>query len=273
MMANIFLISELTNMAHLCGDDYYKNQGDIILVTDAINHLNHLGLKGMAKAYENQLSQPAYSKLGFEDRFSLFIVAELNERSNRKINRLLKTAQMRQNDASLEEVDYRASRCIDQSLISSLSTCHWIEQRQNLIITGATGTGKSWLACAFGKQACRYGIATQFFTMTHFYEQIALSMLDGTLPRLRKQLIKIKLLILDDFGIGGIDTKIGPVLLDIIDQHSLHGAIIITSQFPSEKWYDLFDDPTIADAILDRILHKSHSIKLKGTSMRKSMRK
>lgn len=241
------------------------------MVQQTIEDLKVLGLKGMLKAYEIQLDQSSASSMSFESRFSQIVDSEKCERNNRKVSRLLKAAKLRQNSACLEDLNYRADRCIDQSLINSLSTCHWINQRQNVIITGATGTGKSWLACAIGKQACRNGLSSFFITATHLYEHISAAMLDGSLLKFRRQITKSNLLIIDDFGIGGIDLKIGPILLEIIDQQTLHGALIITSQFPTNKWYDLFNDPTIADAILDRVLHRTHFIKLQGSSMRKSL--
>jgi len=228
-----------------------------------------LSLSGMLKAFEAQSEQPQIAALGFEERLSLLLEAEANTRDNKRISRLTKAAKMRQNQAALEDINYHPSRGLDKALIAELSTCQWIDKRQNLVITGATGTGKSWLACAFGKQACRYGYPAIFLTATHLYEQITAATMAGTLPKLRTQLIKSRLLIIDDFGIGGIDTQLGPILLDIIDQHALQGSLIITSQFPTEKWYDLFNDPTVADAILDRVVHKSHFMKLKGESQRK----
>ena len=128
---------------------------------------------------------------------------------------------------------------------------------------------RSWLACAFGQQACRLGIAAYYTTATRLFEELSLCRTDGTLAKKRRQLSRLPLLIIDDLGIGGIDPQIGPILLEIFDQQSQEGALIITSQYPPEKWYDLFGDPTIADAILDRVVHRSHSINLKGESMRK----
>ncbi|MDH6164791.1 IS21-like element helper ATPase IstB [Leclercia adecarboxylata] len=234
-----------------------------------VSLMHTLSLSGMVKAFEIQSEQPQMFALGFEERLSILLEAEANTRENKRITRLTKAAKMRQHQAALEDVHYLPSRGLDKALIADLSTCQWIDKRQNLVITGATGTGKSWLACAFGKQACRHGYPAIFLTATHLYEQITAANMAGTLPKLRTQLIKNRLLIIDDFGIGGVDIQLGPILLDIIDQHALQGSLIITSQFPTEKWYDLFNDPTIADAILDRVVHKSHFLKLKGESQRK----
>lgn len=231
--------------------------------------LQALGLQGMLRALNRQVEDPSIQKLNFDERFALLLDAETGDREGRKIERLLKAAKMRQAHASLEDVDYRASRGIDPAQVASLGDCAWITRRQNMVLTGLTGTGKSWLACAFGKQACRSGYSVYFTTATQLYESLIGAQADGTLSKLRRQLVKTQLLIIDDFGIGGIDVHLGPILLDIIDQQSMQGSLLITSQFPPEKWYDLFNDPTVADAILDRIVHRAHFMELKGESMRK----
>lgn len=231
--------------------------------------LQALGLNGMLRVLNRQLEEPQTQKLSFDERFAMLLDAEVNDRDGRKIERLLKAAKLRQPSACLEDVDYRASRGIDAAMVASLGDCAWIARRQNLALTGVTGTGKSWLACAFGKQACRSGYSVYFTTATLLFENLVTAQADGSLPKLRRQLVKTQLLIIDDFGIGGIDVHLGPILLDIIDQQSMQGSLLITSQFPPEKWYDLFNDPTVADAILDRIVHRAHFMALKGESMRK----
>jgi DNA replication protein DnaC len=223
----------------------------------------------MLRVLNRQLDEPQTQKLSFDERFAMLLDAEVNDRDGRKIERLLKSAKLRQPSACLEDVDYRASRGIDAAMVASLGDCAWIARRQNLALTGVTGTGKSWLACAFGKQACRSGYSVYFTTATLLFENLVTAQADGSLPKLRRQLVKTQLLIIDDFGIGGIDVHLGPILLDIIDQQSMQGSLLITSQFPPEKWYDLFSDPTVADAILDRIVHRAHFMELKGESMRK----
>lgn len=240
-----------------------------MLNQQTMTQLQALGLQGMLRALSRQLDDLSIQKLSFDERFALLLDAESNDREGRKIERLLKAAKMRQANACLEDVDYRASRGIDPALVASLGDCAWITRRQNLVLTGLTGTGKSWLACAFGKQACRSGYSVYFTTATQLYENLIAAQADGTLSKLRRQLVKTQLLIIDDFGIGGIDVRLGPILLDIIDQQSMQGSLLITSQFPPEKWYDLFNDPTVADAILDRIVHRAHFMELKGESMRK----
>ena len=234
-----------------------------------VSNLHLLGLNGMARALTLQQEQPQVQKLSFEERFGMLVDAECGDRESRRIDRLLKAAKLRQSAACLEDVDYRPTRQLDQAMVMSLSDCAWIQRRQNLILTGATGTGKSWLACAFGRQACRTGYGVYYTTATQLFENLVIARADGSLPKLRRGLVKTQLLVIDDLGIGGIDNNLGPILLDIIDQQSSQGALLITSQFPPGKWYDLFNDPTVADAILDRIVHRAHFIELKGESMRK----
>lgn len=234
-----------------------------------LSKLQELGLNGMARALGLQQEQPPMQKLSFDERLGMLLDAESSDRDTRRIERLLKAAKLRQASACLEDVDYRPARQLDQAMVMSLTDCAWILRRQNLILTGATGTGKSWLACAFGRQACRTGYAVYYTTATQLFENLVTAQADGSLPKLRRLLIKTQLLIIDDLGIGGIDTNLGPVLLDIIDQQSTQGSLLITSQFPTGKWYDLFNDPTVADAILDRIVHRAHFMELKGESMRK----
>lgn len=234
-----------------------------------LDQLHALGLKGMARAWEIQMQQPDTQKMSFQERFGMIIDAEVSERDTRKIDRLLKTAKLRYSKAALEDIEYHAGRKLDRQFVMSLAECGWVRQRQNLIITGATGAGKSWIGCAFGVQACRMGLTTYYTTSTQLFEQLAMARADGSLPKLRRHLIKLQLLIIDDLGLGGIDSTLGPVLLEIVDLQSTHGSLLLTSQFPSEQWYDQFNDPTVADAILDRIVHRAHHLKLEGESMRK----
>ena len=231
--------------------------------------LGALGLHGMAQALNTQLDQAKFAQLSFENRLALLIEAEQTERFNKKISRLLKTAKLRQSNACLEDVDYRHERGLDPALLNTLATLEWVSRQQSLILTGATGTGKTWLACAFGNQACRNGHSVFFTTASQLYEQLICAQVDRSIGKLRRQLIKTRLLIIDDLGIGGVDVQVGQMLLDIIDQQSQNGSLLITSQFPVGKWYDFFNDPTIADAMLDRIVHRAHHIEIKGDSMRK----
>ncbi len=231
--------------------------------------LDQLGLKGMLRTLEYQQRQPEISKLSFEERLGMLVDAELSDRDNRKIDRLLKAAKLRHSDAALEAVNYKADRNLDRGELMTLANCTWIQQRQAVIFSGATGVGKSWLACALGKQACRQGYSVLYITANHLFEEMRVAIGDGSIGKLKRSLSRTGLLIIDDFGIGGIDVSLGPCFLEVVDMQSAVGALLITSQFPSEQWYDLFNDTTVADAVLDRILHRSHVIKLEGDSLRK----
>lgn len=231
--------------------------------------MKKLKLYGASKAFELQQTDKNYTTMPFEQRFSRLLEQEVQDRDNRKIDRLAKNAKFRYSQAVLEDIDYRSSRQLDPLKIQSLATGNWFCNNQNLIITGATGTGKSWLACAFGHQACRQHFSTFYIVASRLFESLYDAQVDGSLPKLRRLLTGVRLLIIDDLGIGGIHPQVEPILLDILDTQSIFGSLIFTSQFSTSKWYDFFSDPTIADAILDRIVHRSHLIELKGESMRK----
>lgn len=222
----------------------------------------------MGKGYKEQVSQPSMQALSFDERLALIVDRELYDRENRKLIRNIKNAKLR-HPARIEELNYHSSRGLEKQIIANLAECSWINSRQNLIITGPTGAGKSWLACAFATQACRRGHSALYKGATLLYEELKLAIGDGSLPRYRSSLAKVKVLILDDFGLSSVDPVVGHILLDIIDQRLHSGSLIITSQLPTENWHSMFNDPTLADAILDRIVHRSHRISLRGESMRK----
>lgn len=228
--------------------------------------LEQLGLRGMLRALQQTKDT---NKLSFDERFGMLVDIELSERETRRVDRLIKAAKLRHPRASLEEVEYKPSRKLDHATIMSLANCQWIQQRQAVILCGATGVGKSWLACALGKQACRNGFSTYYVTATQLFEDLRVALAAGTINKLKRSLSKIELLIIDDLGIGGIDVSLGPSLLEIIDLQSSVGALLVASQFPVERWYDLFNDSTVADAVLDRIVHRAHKINLAGESLRK----
>lgn len=182
--------------------------------------LNELSLKGALRALEFQYQQPDIHRLSLEERLGMLLDAEVSDRETRRIERLKKAAKLRHTRACIEDIDFHPSRQLDQSLLMSLADCTWIERHQNLILTGATGTGKSWVGCLFGDLACRHNFSTYYTTATQLFEDLSRAQLDSTLPKLRRMLVKTHLLILDDFGIGGIDSNLAPILLDIIDQQS-----------------------------------------------------
>jgi len=236
-----------------------------------LEKLHTLRLTGMAQALEKQRTLPQSEDLGFEERLGLLVDQEILYRDNRRLTRLLKAAKLRVN-ACVEDIDYRHPRGIDRSYLSTLITCQWIERRQNLCITGPTGTGKTWLACALGNQACRQGLSVRYFRVPRLFEQLRIAHGDGSYARLMNQLAKTDLLILDDWGIQKITAAQRNDLMEVIeDRHGLKSTLI-ASQLPIDHWHEYIGEATLADAILDRLLHASHRLPLKGESMRKKQR-
>ncbi len=238
------------------------------IASRTLSQLRALKMNSMAAAYEHQLEQPRLHEVGFDERFALLVDQELNERESRKLTRFVKEAGF-PDRANLEDIEYRSDRGLEKQRVVSLATCEWIRKQLNVIILGSTGVGKTWLACAFGTQACRFGFTVSFIRASDLYEQISTAILDGSLAKLRQMLQKPSLLIIDDFGLGQLTLQVAQVLLDVIDHRTRKGSLLITSQFPTAQWHDLLPDKTLADAILDRIVHQSHCLILKGESMRK----
>ena len=239
-----------------------------MLQQHTLEKLHALRLSGMATAFEQQLAQPAFEELSFEERFALLLDQEILYRDNRRLSRLLKAAKLRLN-ACVEDIDYRHPRGIDRSFMSALASCQWVQRHQNLCITGPTGSGKTWLACALGNQACRQGLSVRYFRLPRLFEMLRIAHGDGSYPRLMNQLAKTDLIILDDWGIQKIAAAQRNDLMEVIeDRHGLRSTLI-GSQLPIEHWHDFIGEATLADAILDRLLHNAHRLPLKGESLRK----
>jgi len=226
-----------------------------------------LGLTGMAHAWEEQQKQDL-ADLSFEDRLALLIDREMVERENKRTKARLRVATLRQ-PATPEDVDYRAARGLDRTTFVRLTSGEWIDQHQNLLITGPTGTGKTWLACALGHRACRDNRATLYQRVPRLLEALALARGDGRYARILKSLVRVQLLILDDWGLVPLTQDQRRDVLEIIDDRFGRASTIVTSQLPVDHWHSHIGDPTIADAVLDRLLHTAHRIELKGDSMRK----
>ena len=243
-------------------------KGDPMLNQQTFEKLYALKLNGLAEALQDQLQQPACKELPFEERLGLLVDRQWTWRENRRLARLLRNAKLKMN-ASLEDLDYRHPRGLDKSIILSLATCDWIQKSQNILITGPTGTGKTFLACALAHKACREGYSALYTRAPRLFQDLALARGDGSFASLLKTLAKTRVLLIDDLGLAPLTDPERRDLLEIIeDRHSL-SSTIVTSQLPIENWHDSIGDPTIADAILDRIIHSSHRILLKGPSMRK----
>jgi DNA replication protein DnaC len=239
-----------------------------MLMNHTLERLKEMRLKGMAECYKSQLEQPDALSLPFEERFSLIIDYEWTNRRNRRLERLLKQAKLRL-PACLEDIDYQHPRGLDRSLINRLKSCEWIESFQNIVITGATGVGKTYLACALGNAACRRGYSTRYYRIPRLLSEIAMARGDGSYVKLLNKLRKFRLLIFDDWGLTPFTQDESREILEVIEDRSQLASTIIISQLPVEHWHEVLGDPTLADAILDRIIHNAHKFYLKGESMRK----
>ena len=233
-----------------------------------LQSLRALKLSGMADAFTRQLEHPQTQQLSFEERFALLVDSEQTHRQNRRLQRLLNSARFKQK-AAVEEIDYQARRGLNRSQVLSLINCEWIRTRQNLHITGPTGTGKSWLACAFGQAACRQGLSVRYERTGRLLDELRMARADGSYKKTLRLLARLDLLILDDFGLKPLSQNERHDLLEIIeDRHEVHSTII-TSQLPIGAWHSYLGEPTVADALLDRLLANAHRLELKGDSLRK----
>lgn len=242
-----------------------------MLAQQTLSQLQQLKLTGMAAAFQQQLQQPETHALSFEERLTLLVQSEVTHRENRRLQRLLQLAKLRQ-PACIEELDYQHRRGLDRSLMATLASGDWIRAHHNLQITGATGTGKSWIACALGHQACRQGLSVRYERPSRLLEDLRLARGDGSLPRRLATLARLDLLILDDFGLKPLLPSEKHDLLEVIEDRHGSRSTLITSQLPVARWHEYLGEPTLADALLDRLLHQAYKIELKGDSLRKAAR-
>ena len=239
-----------------------------MLNEQTLEKLYAMRLTGMAEAFAEQLQHPGVGELSFEERFGLLVDRQWIWREDRRMKRLLKNAKLRV-DACIEDIDYKAPRGVDKSVILRLASGDWIKQAQNVIIVGPTGVGKTYLACALANRACRSGLSSFYVRAPRLFHDVALARADGSYPKLMNKLAKTKVLVVDDLGLAPLNDPQRRDLLEIIEDRQGLSSTIVASQLPVENWHENIGDPTIADAILDRLVHNAHSINLKGTSMRK----
>jgi DNA replication protein DnaC len=239
-----------------------------VLIHPTIERLRTLGLAAMADTVIELQNNPEAAEMPHADWLGLLIDREVTARDNRRLARRLGNAKLRQ-AASIENVDYRTARGLDRSLFQNLATSKWIRDYNHLVIVGPTGTGKSWLACALGNKACRDGFSVLYKRVPRLFADLAQARGEGRLSRLIAALERVNLLILDDWGPEPLTADQRRDLLEIVDDRYDKGSLLITSQVPVAQWHDVIADPTLGDAILDRIIHNAHRIELKGDSLRR----
>jgi DNA replication protein DnaC len=239
-----------------------------VLTEQTMTQLADLKLQGMAEAYHQQRGDNTVAELDFDERFGMLVDAEHRHQHNRGYERRLATAKFRFPHACLENIDFTKRGGPKREQINQLRDCTWIDRRQSIVITGATGLGKSYLACALGNQACRQGYRTLYHYTPTFYRQLLAAGIDGTLGKLLRRQRRFELLVIDDFGLAEAQPSHHRYLLEVIEDRAQVGGLLMTSQYPLDSWHDLITDQTVADAIVDRLIHHAYQFKLTGTSIR-----
>ena len=239
-----------------------------MLTNPTLDKLQRLRLTGMYDAYREQLESTRYDALTFDERFAMLIDRQEAEQDNRRLQTRLKKAKLRQN-ACVEDIDYRQSRGLNKTLVRALAECTWLRSHENCIITGPTGAGKSYLACAFGNQACRRGFSALYFRAPRLFQELAVARGVGRYDRMLRTLLRCDLLLIDDWGTALLTDEQRRDLFELVEDRYDRRSTLIAAQLPIDHWHDIIGDPTLADAILDRLIHNAHTITLKGESMRK----
>lgn len=234
------------------------------------HQLKALKLDGMADAFAELQARDDVGDLNHAEWLGLLIDREASNRSTKKFQSRMRAAKLRHVGASIEDVDYRTPRKLDKALFKELATGRWIENSQNLLITGPCGVGKTWLACALGHKACRDGKSVIYQRIPRLFAELELAHGDGRFPRLFRQITKADLLILDDWGPDRLTAPQRRDLMEIVEDRYQSGSTVITSQLPIDAWHNVIDEPTFADAILDRLIHNAHRLPLDGPSLRKT---
>lgn len=234
-----------------------------MLTDQTLTKLQDMKMDGMLAACERLRNDPAACELSFDERFAMLVDSEWVHQQNRALGRRLGYARLKQ-QASIENIDWRAPRGLKREVIEQLSSCAWIRYGQNCIITGATGLGKSWLACALAEKACREGYRALYQYAPRLFREMLAAEVAGTFTKLVRKLAKVDLLVIDDWGLESVDRIQYRALLEVLEERCGSGSVLITSQYPDTEWHSHIGDPTVADAILDRVVHNAYKIKLKG---------
>lgn len=246
-----------------------------MMVEITLGKLNQLKLHGMAAALNEQMQATMYSTLSFEERLGLLVDREVTVRDNRRLTNLLRGARLRYSNACPEEIDFRAPRGLSKEAILSLAQNSWVKGKQNIIITGPTGSGKTFIACALANSACRNGHSAYYIRLPRLLQELHIARADGSYGKLLIRLAKYTILVIDDWGLAKLADKERRDILEVLEDRHGITSTIVASQIPTDKWHDTIGDPTIADAVLDRLVHNAHMItmSLKAESMRKLMSK
>ena len=234
-----------------------------------LQQLRALRLDGMAAALADPTNQIAAAELPFEQRLALLVQREVDWRDSKRLERLLKAARLKVSSACLEDIDWRSNRGLSREVIGALANGDWLRHGHNVLLTGATGCGKTWLACAFGNAACRQGLSVAYVRTPRLFEELRIAHGDGSFGKRLSALAKTDLLILDDWGLAPLNQVERNDLLEVLDDRVGSRSTLITSQLPPAHWHAYLNDPTLADAILDRVLHAAHKVELTGESLRK----
>ena len=240
-----------------------------MLLHPTLSQLDQLGLAGMAKAFKELTDNPEAKTLDHAEWLGLLLDREATERQDRRLKSRLRNAKLRYSQACVEDIDFTKDRGLDRRLITDLAAGHWLREHQSLLLVGACGCGKTWLSCALGQKAARLELSVLYHRLPKLFADLALARDDGRYPRLFRSLCRAQLLILDDWGPEPMTTPQRRDLLEILEDRYGRASTLVTSQIPIDRWYDIIAEPTMADAILDRLVHNAHKITLKGDSMRK----
>jgi DNA replication protein DnaC len=240
-----------------------------MLNEQTIAKMQEMKLLGMAQLFKELMGKPEHADLSHDEFVGLLVDAETTSRQNKRLKRLLRNARLKQ-QSCLEDIDYQHARGLHKQTLLELASCAWIQNRQNVLISGPTGVGKTYIACAIGNAVCRAGYSMVYIRAPRLFTTLFQARADGSYLKYLGKLAKVNLLIIDDLGLSAMNESERKDLLEIVEDRNLTASLIISSQVPMKDWYQIIGDPTIADAICDRLLHRAYKIELKGESLRKT---